>query len=111
MKTVTDIRTFVVVGVRPTSRAAELFADVASGGEAILLSLGLRPTRAQQFLTEEALTLAADRRFVLTAETIADSPTLANRLRNAMTVSISATRRERRRWHLGRDAVNARGAR
>jgi len=100
MRTVNEIRTFVVVGVRPTSRATELFADVASGGEAILLSLGLRPTRAQQLLIEEALSLAADRRFVLTAETIADPAKLAKRLRDAMAVSIAATRRERRRWHL-----------
>lgn len=100
MKTVTDIRTFVVVGTHPASRAADLFADVASGGEAILLSLGLRPTRAQQMLAEEALSLAAERRFVLTAETVADAATLRSRLRDAVNVLIAATRGERRRWNL-----------
>ena len=107
MKTVSDTRTFVVLGARPASRAAELFAEVASGGEAILLSLGLRPTPAQQILTQEALALAAERRFVLTAETVADAATLATHLRDAVTVSVSATRGERRRWHL----VSARVAR
>ena len=111
MRTVTDTRTFVVLGARPASRAAELFANVASGGEAILLSLGLRPTPAQQLLTEEALSLAAERRFVLTAETVAGPAMLADRLRDAVTVSIVATRWERRRWHLGRDAVSAPDAR
>ena len=101
MRTVSDTRTFVVLGARPASTAAELFADVASGGEAILLSLGLRPTRAQQLLTEEALSIAAERRFVLTAETVADPATLANRLRDGVSVSIAATRGERRRWKLG----------
>jgi hypothetical protein len=109
MKTVSDTQTFVVVGTRPTSRAAELFADVASGGEAILLSLGLRPTTAQQQVAEEALALAAERRFVLTAETIADPATLGSRLRDAVNVLIAATRGERRRWRLGE--LSAPGAR
>ncbi len=111
MKIVTGTRTFVVVGERPTSTAAELFADVGSGGEAFLFALGLRPTPAQQLVTEEALSLAAERRFVLTAETVADVATLESRLRDAGTVSIAATRAERRRWHLGREAVSAPEAR
>jgi len=109
MKTVTDTRTIVVVGTRPTARAAELFADVASGGEAILLSLGVRPTRAQQLVAEEALSLAAERRFVLTAETVADPATLGSRLHDAMNVLIAATRTESRRWNLGQ--LSAPGAR
>ena len=109
MKTVTETPTFVVVGTRPASRAAELFSDVASGGEAILLSLGLRPTRAQQLVAEEALSLAAERRFVLTAETVADPTTLGSRLRDAVNVLIAATRGERRRWKLGE--LSARAAR
>jgi hypothetical protein len=109
MKTVTDTRTFVVVGTRPTTHAAELFADVESGGEAILLSLGLRPTKAQQQVAEEALSLAAERRFVLTAETVADPATLGSRLRDAVSVLIAATRGERRRWNLA--DLSAPGAR
>ena len=100
MKTVTDTRTFVVVGARPRSRAAELFADVASGGEAFLLALGLRPTPAQQLVVEDALALAAEHRFVLTAESVGDPATLATRLRDAVRVSVAATRGERRRWKL-----------
>jgi hypothetical protein len=111
MRTVTGTRTFVVVGKRPSSTAAELFTDVGSGGEAFLFALGLRPTPAQQLVIEEALSLAAERRFVLTAETVADMATLASRLRDARTVSIAATRGERRRWHLGREAVSAPDAR
>ena len=102
MRAVTDARTYVVVGTRPTSRAAELFGGVASGGEAILLSLGVRPTRAQQQVTEDALSLAAERRFVLTAETVPDPTALGSLLRDAGTVLVAATRGERRRWDLGR---------
>ena len=111
MRTVTNAQTYVVLGARPASRAAELLADVESGGEAILLSLGLRPTLAQQLVTEEALSLAATRRFVLTAETVADPATLRDRLRRAGTVLIAATRGERRRWRLGRNGVSVPGAR
>lgn len=100
MRTVSDTRTVVVVGKRPTSPAAELFADVASGGEATLLSLGLRPTAMQQLLAEQALSLAAERRFMLTAETIADVATLRHRVRDAGRILTAVTRGERRRWNL-----------
>jgi hypothetical protein len=109
MRTVTDTRTFVVVGTRPTSQAAELFAGVESGDEAILLSLGIRPTPAQQQVAEEALSLAAERRFLLTAETVADPATLRSRSRDAVNVLIAASRGERRRWNLG--DLSAPGAR
>jgi len=111
MRTVADTRTFVVVGKHPASNAADLFADVGAGGQAFLLALGLRPTPAQQHVTGEALALAADRRFVLTAETVADPTTLRERLREAGTVQVAATRSERRRWNLGRYALSARVAR
>ncbi|HET7929053.1 MAG TPA: hypothetical protein VFM40_05815 [Actinomycetota bacterium] len=100
MRTVSDTRTVVVVGKRPSSRAEELFADVASGGEATLLSLGLRPTATQRLLAEQALALAAERRFVLTAETIPDATTLRDRVRDAGTILTAVTRGERRRWNL-----------
>lgn len=111
MRTVADTRTFVVVGKHPASRANDLFAGVAGGGEAILIALGLRPTPAQQLVTEEALSLAAERRFILTAETVADPVTLRDRLHDAGTVLVAATRGERRRWRLGRDGLSAPGAR
>ncbi|HET8526694.1 MAG TPA: hypothetical protein VFM81_08665 [Actinomycetota bacterium] len=107
----TDTRTFIVVGRHPNSTAAGLFADVRSGGEAFLFTLGLQPTPAQQLVTEEALSLAANRRFVLTAETVSDPATLRDRLREAGMVLIAATRGERRRWHLRKGAVSAPGAR
>ena len=110
MSTVSDTLTVVVVGKRPSSPAAELFADVASGDQAILLSLGLRPTATQQLLAEQALSLAAERRFGLTAETIADVTTLRDRVRDAGTILISATRGERRRWNLEGNAVSRPGA-
>jgi hypothetical protein len=111
MSAVTDTRTFVVIGKRPMYGASELFADLGTGGEAILIALGLRPTPAQQLVVEEALALAAERRFVLTAETVAEVAALSDRLRTAPTVRVAATRGERRRWHLGTDAVIAPGAR
>jgi hypothetical protein len=111
MNTMTDTRTFVVVGRRPVSRVAELFAGMGAGGEASLIALGLRPSPAQQLVVEEALSLAAERRFVLTAETVADAATLRVRVGDAATVRIVATRGERRRWHLREDGVSAPGAR
>ena len=111
MRTVADTRTFVVLGARPASGAAQLLANVASDGEAILLSLGLRPTPAQQLFTEEALSIAAERRFVLRAETVADPATLGNLREGAASLLVEATRGERRRWRLRRGGVSARGAR
>lgn len=101
MRTVADTRLFVVLGRRPASTAAELFADVRTGGEAFLLVLGLRPTPAQRLVTEEALSLAAERRFVLTAETVSGPGALREVLHEAPTVLVVATRGERRRWELG----------
>jgi hypothetical protein len=109
MRAVTGTRTFVVVGSRPASRAADLFADIRTGGEAFLFALGLRPTPAQRLMVSEALEIAAARRFVLTAESIGDADALRDRLRDAGTVRVEATRSERRRWDLG--AVSARVAR
>ena len=65
MRAVTDTRTFVVVGARPRSSAIDALGDVPIGGEAVVVVLGLHPTPDQQRLTEEALTLAAERRFTL----------------------------------------------
>jgi hypothetical protein len=103
MKTVTDMRTFVVVGARPRSNAIDALGDVRAGGEAALYVLGLHPSAGQQRVTKDALELAAERRFTLTAELIAGRPQLHERLRDATTVRILASRGERRRWTLGRD--------
>jgi hypothetical protein len=111
MRIMAGTRTFVVLGTRPVFDATELFADVATGGEAFLLALGSRPTLAQQVVTEEALALAADRRFVLTAETVADPAMLRERLDDAGTILIAASRGERRRWNLGSERLSVPGAR
>jgi hypothetical protein len=103
MKTVTDTRTFVVVGARPRSNAIDALGDLRTGGEAVLYVLGLHPSAGQQRLTREALELAAERRFTLTAELVAGRSQLHERLRDATTVRILAGRGERRRWTLGRD--------
>ena len=100
MRTVTPTRTYVVVGSRPASPAAELFADLAMGGEAFLFALGLRPSPAQRRVVTEALELAAERRFVLTAESIGSASTLRERLRDASAIRVAASRSERRRWDL-----------
>jgi hypothetical protein len=105
MKTVTDMRTFVVVGAHPRWSAIDAFGDLRAGGEAVLYVLGLRPSASQQRLTRDALELAAQRRFTLTAELIAGRSQLHERLREATTVRILAGRRERRRWTLGRDVA------
>jgi hypothetical protein len=112
MKTVTDRRTFVVVGARPRSSAIDAFGDLGAGGEAVLYVLGLHPSAGQQRWTRDALELAAERRFTLTAELIAGRSQLHERLREATTVRILAGRGERRRWTLGRDVpVNRHDAR
>jgi len=99
MKTV-DARTVVVLGRRPGSSAAELLADVAYGDEALLVALGRRPTPAQQVIVADALALAADRRFVLTAESVANEAALRERLSDPSAVRVFASRSERRRWNL-----------
>ena len=98
----TDTTTFVVVGAHPRSSAVDVLGNVPAGGDAVVLVLGPRPTRDQQSLTEDALTLAAERRFTLTAELIAARSQLRERLREATNVRILAGRGERRRWNLGR---------
>ncbi len=102
MRTVSDTKRVVVVGAHPRSSAIEALADVPSGGEAVICVLGLHPTPAQQSLTEEALTLAAKRRFTLTAELIAGRSQLHERLRGATIVRTLVGRGERRHWNLGR---------
>jgi hypothetical protein len=107
MSTVAEPRTLVVVGSQPTSRAGGLLAGIPRGDEAVLIALGSRPTKAQRVVIEEALALAADRRFTLTVEAVADAPALRERLGTARNVRIIATRGERRRWNLGRGVLNA----
>ena len=110
MRTVTDTRTFVVIGARPRRSAIDALGDVPAGGEAVLVVLGLNPTPDQRRLTEDALTLAAERRFTLTAETVSSRERLGDRLREATVVRIAAARGERRRWNLA-DVITAPGAR
>ena len=100
MRTVPGTRTLVVVGARPRRSAIEVLGDVPAGGEAVLVVLGLRATLDQQRLTEEALGLAAERRFTLTAEISEGQERLMDRVREATVVRITAARRERRRWNL-----------
>lgn len=102
MRTVSDTTRVVVVGAHPRSSANEALADVPSGGEAVIYVLGLHPTPAQQRLTEDALTLATERRFTLTAELIAGRHELQERLRGATIVRTLVGRGERRHWNLGR---------
>jgi hypothetical protein len=112
MKTVTDTRTFVVVGARPRSSAIDALGDVPAGGEAFVFVLGLHPSPAQQRLTREALELAAERRFSLTAELVSGRSQLHELLRGATILRILAARGERRRWGLAfGDAVNPADAR
>ena len=84
MSTVTDTRTLVVVGARPRRSALDALGDVPFGGEAMLVVLGLHPTPDQQRLTEDALTLAAERRFVLTAEMVGNREQLHDRVRQGV---------------------------
>jgi hypothetical protein len=100
MSTVTGTRTLVVVGARPRGSALDVLGDVPFGGEAVLVVLGLHPTPDQRRLTEDALTLAADQRFMLTAEMVGSREQLHDRVRRASVVRVAASRRERRRWNL-----------
>jgi hypothetical protein len=112
MRVVTDTRTLVVIGARPRRSAIDALGDVPAGGEAMLLVLGLRPTPDQQRLTEDSLTLAAERRFTLTAETVSSHGQLQDHLSEATVVRIAASRGERRRWNLaGPSAISALDAR
>jgi hypothetical protein len=100
MRTVAGTQTLVVLGARPRRSALDALGDVPFGGEAVLVVLGLHPTVDQQRLTEEALTLAAERRFTLTAEMVGSREQLDDRVRDASVVQIIASRGERRRWNL-----------
>ena len=112
MRTVAGTRTLVVVGARPRRSALDALGDVPAGGEAVLVVLGLHPTADQQRLTEDALALAAERRFTLTAEMVGSREQLHDRVGEASVVRIAASRGERRRWDLA-DAspIRAPGAR
>lgn len=103
-------RTVVIVGARPGATATELFGDVRPGDEALLVVLGLKPTPQQRRLTEEALTMAAERRFVLTAELVPNRFRLPERLREGDELRVFARPRERRRW-MPEPGFNVPGAR
>jgi len=112
MKTVTETRTLVILGARPRTNASDTLGDVPAGGDAVLVVLGLHPTPDQQRLTEDALALAAERRFTLTAEMVGSRELLQERLRGATVVRIAAARGERRWWNLSSpDPISAPGAR
>jgi hypothetical protein len=111
MSTVTMARTVVVVGMRPRSSAAEALADVRPGEESAVLVLGLQPTPAQQRLMAEALSLAAERRFALSAELISAPAALRDRLLDGDEVRVLARPREARRWGITRSpTLSAPGA-
>ena len=111
MSTVAMTRTVVVVGSRPRARAAEILGDVRPGEETAVYVLGLDPTPAQRRLTGEALAIAAERRFVLTAELVGDPTGLRERLREGDEVRVFARARESRRWRVEQGlGVNAPGA-
>lgn len=92
------MRTVVLVGARPGTTAMELFGDLRAGDEALLVVLGLEPTQQQRRLTDEALTMAAERRFVLTAELVPNRSRLLERLREGDELRVFARPRECRRW-------------
>jgi hypothetical protein len=109
MSTVTQTRTVVVVGRRPRNSAAEALGDIRPGGEAAVFILGLVPSPAQRRLTEDALAMANDRRFHLTAELIPAWPWLQERLRDDDEIRILTRGREARRWRLDQ-SLSAGGA-
>jgi hypothetical protein len=100
MSTVTETRTVVVVGRRPRRSATDVFGDVRPGEEAAVFVLGLDPTAAQRRLTEDALAMAAARRFLLTAELIPAWSWLKERLRDDDEVRSLVSGREARRWRI-----------
>jgi hypothetical protein len=100
MKTVTRTRLVVVVGRRQRSTAATVFGDLRPGEEAAVFVLGLNPTPAQRRLTDEALAIAAERRFAITAELIPAPSWLRERLRDGDEVRVVARDREARRWRI-----------
>jgi hypothetical protein len=98
----TNTSTCVVLGTRTRASAIDLLRDVPPGGHADLLVLGLYPTESQRRVTEEALALAAERRFVLTAALVTRPEELVEVTQRATTLRIVVDRRERRIWGLGR---------
>jgi hypothetical protein len=111
MRTVTRTRIVVVVGAHPRISAEDVLGDVGPGEEAAVFVLGLDPTPGQRRLTGSALALAAERRFVLTAELIPASTWLRQRLRHGDEIRPVTRRREARRWGIEPGpVVNARGA-
>jgi hypothetical protein len=111
MSTVTETRIVVVVGRRPRHAAAEVVADVRAGDEAVVLVLGLEPSTRQRRLVEDALALAAERGFVLTAELVPTPSRLSERLRSGDDVRVVARSAEKRRWRLDPAGVTARDVR
>jgi hypothetical protein len=100
MRTVARTRTVLVVGKRARSATVDVLRRVHPGEEAAVLVLGLQPTPGQRRLSEEALAMAAERRFELTAELIPEPSSLAERLREGDRVTVLAGRREARRWRI-----------
>jgi hypothetical protein len=98
MRTVTRTRRVVVVGSRPRASALEIVGDVNAGDEAAVFVLGLDPTPSQRRLVDEALAMAAERRFELAAELIPAPSWLRRRLRDGDDVRVVARKREARRW-------------
>jgi hypothetical protein len=103
MRTVSRTRVVVVVGKRPRRSAAEALADVEPGQEAAVFVLGLDPSTAQRRLAAEAVSLATERRFALTAELIPRPAWLGDRIRSDDDVRVLAGSRETRRWRIGSD--------
>lgn len=93
-------RTVVIAGARPNVTAAEAFGEVPAGDEALLLLLGLDPSPGQRRLTDDAIALAEERMFLLTAELVPAPSWLREHLREGDAVRVIAGRRERRRWRL-----------
>jgi hypothetical protein len=100
MSTVTTTRTVVIVGRRPRAAAADVLGHMRPGQEAAVFVLGLDPTPAQRALTAAALSIAAERRFLLTAELIPAPSWLEGRLKDADEIRLLGTRREARRWRV-----------
>jgi hypothetical protein len=99
MSAVTTTRTVVILGRGPRV-TTDVLGDVRPGEEAAVFVLGLEPTAAQRRLTETALAMAAERRFVLTAELIPTPSLLEERLRDGDRIQVLAARREARRWRI-----------
>ena len=110
MRTVTRTRLVVVVGRRPHAPAADALGDVSGGGEAAVFVLGLEPSPAQLRFNEEALAMAAERRFTLTSELIPAPTWLEERLLPSDELRVLARPREARRWRIGPGPTLSAGA-